>query len=429
MACYSVTKLGFLTIDDLLDDLIKEITGTQTPTPGTAYFTKKFDGVPSEGAGTSSSRVVILASTPAIDPLSGVARVGLNVTLAEPGWRLCFNQIDDNRLAVHVATDLQLTNNGKISQYNDRSLGGNPAKKEPAGNIGETWTGSGGTPASTGSDGFNQIWLNRKPNINSEETYPMSYLLTLTNRGIFLAVWEGSQEENPIGQWDQAENPNPDGVVGNSPLRWFLIQRPVDRLTGHVRGGAALRYTYLKENNPTITWSLAEPATAETSRCPVYCMSGTGIPQKFTKFIVREADVVTPSRKKYASVQQEDQGPMINYYPQQSLTESGEFVVTFINNLSTPRFKYSDELDMLGTVGADVVGAGTEILVNVYGEPKKRQYTALYGTERHGQGMRLMVLTKMGFDPTDTDADNLTDNIAVENKHNTSDPTGFFNPS
>lgn len=34
-----------------------------------------------------------------------------------------------------------------------------------------------------------------------------------------------------------------DGTQGNSPLRWFLIQRSVDRQYGHVRGGAKLRYT------------------------------------------------------------------------------------------------------------------------------------------------------------------------------------------
>jgi hypothetical protein len=418
MACYSVTKLGFLNIEDLLDDILNEMTG-QSSGNTTEYFESKFDGVPASGAGTGSQRVVVLASTAAVDPLANVAKVGLNTTLGEPGWRICFNKINDNKMAIHVATDLQLTNTGEIAQLNDRSLGGSPQKKEPAGNVGEPWTGAGGQPAASGSAGFNEIWLNRTPNINSEAAYPMSYLLTLTNRGVFLAVWEDSQEEVPQGTWDTAANPNPDGTYGNSPLRWLLVQRSVDRLTGHVRGGAALRYDYLSKINPAITFAAAADPEAETSRCPVYCISGSGAPQKFLKFVVREADIVSPSRKRYASVQQEDQGPLLNPYPQQSLTESGEFVVTFINNLSTSRFKYSDELDMLGTVGADVVGAGTEILVNVYNEPKKRQYTALYATERYGTGMRLMVLTKVGYDPADSDADNLADNIDIENSHNT----------
>lgn len=412
MACYSVTKLGFLTIEEIVEDIIDELTGT-SPGNSTRYFTSKFDGVPNEGAGTGSDNVKILASTANVDPLADAVAVGLNVSTGEPGWRICFNRIDDNKLAIHVATDIQLADDGKISQLNDRTLTGSPGKKEPAGNVGEPWTGPNGTPATSGIAGFNEIWLNRTPNIGSEESYPMSYLLTVTNRGIFLAIWEDSQEEIPQGTWDPVLNPNPDGTSGNSPLRWFLVQRSVDRVTGNVRGGGALR----KQNTPELPGAAANNPLNETSRCPVYCISGSGAPQKFTKFIVREADIVSPSRKKFASVQSEDQGALLNPYPQQSLTESGEFVVTFINNLSTPRFKYSDELDMLGTVGADVVGAGTEILVTVYDEPEKRQYTALYSTERYGTGMRLMVLTKVGFDPLADPATNLASNIAIENSH------------
>jgi hypothetical protein len=74
------------------------------------------------------------------------------------------------------------------------------------------------------------------------------------------------------------------------------VQRPVDRLTGHVRGGGAMR-----EDNAV---------SAETSRCPVYCVSGSGAPQKFQKFVVREVDVVSPSRKKVATVQSEDNPAM-----------------------------------------------------------------------------------------------------------------------
>jgi cyanophycinase-like exopeptidase len=71
----------------------------------------------------------------------------------------------------------------------------------------------------------------------------------------------------------------------------------------------------------------------------------------------------------------------------------------------------------LGTVGAEVIGAGTAVLVNVYEETYKREYTALYSTERFGTGMRLMVLTRMGYDPNATDQQNLLQNIQIENSH------------
>jgi hypothetical protein len=406
MACFNITKYGFLTIEEIMTDVIKEMTGNIAggATNNIKYFTTKFNDVPLNGIGSTSQNVTILTTTANVDPLANVQQIGSYVSMTDPGWRICFNRLDDNRLAIHVATALQLTDTGLIAQLNNRGGPTNtaPVAREPAGNVGEDWTGVGGNPG-TGAAGFNQIWLNRGPNLGAESAYPMSYTLTLTNRGFFLGIWEDSQEEVPQGTWDPINNPNPDGNYGRSPLRWILVQRSVDRLTGHVRGGGAMR----EDNN----------VAAETSRCPVYCVSGSGAPQKFQKFVVREVDVVSPSRKKVATVQSEDNPAMLNPYPQQSLTETGEFVVTFMNNLSTSRYKYADELDMLGTVAAEVVGAGTSVLVNVYNEPYQREYTALYATERFGQGMRLMVLTKTGYTPGASDPTNLTNNIAVENSH------------
>jgi hypothetical protein len=408
MTCFNITKYGFTTIEEILADVVSEMTGVQGTAPTAPmntipYFEKKFGmpGVPTVGAGSTSVNVVVLKATVHCDPLANVAQVGQYITNTEPGWRICFNNIDENRLAVHVATDLQLSDNGTIAQLNDRALP-TPAFKEPAGNVGEDWTGAGGTPVS-GAAGFNQIWLNREPDVDSEAAYPMSYTLTMTNRGLFFGIWEDSQEEVPQGTFDTALNPNPDGAYGRSPLRWLLVQRSVDRLTGHVRGGGAMR----QDNDPMV----------EMSRCPVFCVSGASAPQKFQKFIVREVDVPSPSRKKYAAVQSEDQAALLNPYPQQSLTETGEFVVTFMNNLGTSRYKYADELDMLGTVAAEVVGAGTSVLVSVYGEPFQREYTALYATERYGTGMRLMVLTRMGYDPEASPEVNATQNEQVENSH------------
>jgi hypothetical protein len=386
MACFSVTKTGFLTIDELLTDVVKEMTGNVATGAynSTPYFETKHN----------SANVTILSSTFDSDPLANAAVVGTVVTNVEPGWRICFNKLSSTRLGIHVGTNLQLTNSGNIARLSNRSTT-SVQFKEPAGNVGADWTGTAGAPA-TGDAGFNQIWLNRDPSAGAEAAYPMSYIITMTNRGIFLGVWEDSQEEIPQ-----------DGVIdyayGRSPFRWLLVQRSVDRVTGHVRGGGALR----QDNNPL----------AETSRCPVFCVSGSGSPAEFRKFIVREADVPSPSRKKFAGVQSEDSLPLLNTYPQQSLTESGEFVVTFLSNLNTPRYRYADELDMLGTVSAEVLGAGTTINVNVYNEPYQREYTALYATQKHGVGMRLVVLTRMGYTSTANASVNLSQNIAVENSH------------
>lgn len=417
MACFSVTKVGILTVPDLIDDVVAEMTGNVAAGANNSiqYFEKIYDDTTSPSF-PDGNRIIILKSKFPVDPLANATVVGSTViSNTEPGWRVCFNiEPGDKKVHIHVGTDLQLSDTGEVARLTNRSLS-NLVTKEPVGNLAETWTGSNGsTPLATD---FNQYWLNRTSTADGYEgAYPMSYLLTLTNRGVFLAVWEGSQEEVPQGLAGPfaAENPNPDSQYGYgySPLRWFLIQRPVDRLTGHVRGGGALRGS----NDPA----------DEKSRCPVIAVAGYGNPPKYRKMVVRETDVPVPSRKRLADVQTEDQPAMLSPYQQQSLTENGEFIVTFLNSINTSRFRYADELDMLGTVSARVVGPGTNITVRVYdetdgsGNPIYRQYTSLYATERYGSGMRIMVLTKVGVDianPTDTSPAAIARSIAAEDAH------------
>lgn len=203
-------------------------------------------------------------------------------------------------------------------------------------------------------------------------------------------------------------------VYGNSPVRWFAIQRAVDRETGKVRGGYGLR-----SNLP-----YRDPVTGfinEKSRCPVFCVFGTSNPNDYKKFVVRENDSVVPSPKRPASVSTHDSPAIFNPLQQQSVTEQGEFVVTFLNNLSTARYRYGDEMDLIGTVGAEVAGAGTNIEVKVYNDASTRTYTAMYANRQYGNGMRIMMLTKA----TETDEETQTgidyDTIGVTNYQYTSD--------
>ena len=395
MAVYSVTKLGFIEINQFLADIDQELTKEQPN--GKRYFVRKYPAVANNIA-TMQVQKLIYEVTPDCDPL---ADYQLNGSATKSGWRICFNQIDEDRLSVHLGTSIQLPDDGELAFLNRREppptagvsyTGVHPKPVEPSGSLSEVWSPFTTTGAQNATYGvpnpqeFNQVWLNRSINAGNgsskfKRAYPMSYMLSMTNRGMYLGIWEDSQEEIP--QWSNPLLDNTDQDAnegyGNSPFRWFVVQRSVDRVTGHVRGGGAMR----GDNDPGL----------ETSRCPVYCVGGTTKPHQFFKFIVRENDVISPSRKKYASVNTIDSPAVLNPWPQNSITESGEYVVTFINNLSTPRFRYSDELDMIGTVGADVVGGGTQIKVFVYGETKPRTYTAAYATKEYGTGMRIMVLT------------------------------------
>lgn len=381
MACLSITRHGFTTVQSLMSNVDAVLTSTShpdMPDPTQPYFTRKF--------GTIGTGTVIYEATTNVDPMANFTPSGSTI---KAGWRLAFIFHDADRMSVAAGTSLQYPDSGTVAYLTDRKITGS-VTKEPPGVMGATWTGTGGSPiASTDPLTLNEVFLNRQFSNGGEAAYPMSYTLTLTNRGIFLCIWEGSQEES--GQEYDASGTD---YYSNSPIRWFLVQRSVDRITGDVRGSAKFR------NNADFN--------TETSRCPVYAVFGIGGPNNYRRFIVREIDILTPSRKKLVSDASEDCAAMINKYQQNSITESGEFVVTFLNNLTTSRYRYSDELDMLGTVGAEVIGPGTSINVQVYGEtvsgsPVTRTYTALYSNNPFGVGMRLMALTSA--------------NATVENSH------------
>lgn len=222
---------------------------------------------------------------------------------------------------------------------------------------------------------------------------PMSYRLVLSDHGMFFAVWGENPEENA------------------SNYSWLLIQRPVSKNDGTIRGTYSDFYTATGPNgyplpdaarNNTIINSTAFDQAGNTvnfGNRPLFCINSTS--NKFYKFVVREHDLPIPSARKDASNNSEDNGAVLNAYRQQSLTENGEYVITFINNLNSSRFKYADELDMVGTVSADIVGGGTDIDVAVYneidpvnGQPSKRTYHALWSSGAYGTKMRIVVVKR-----------------------------------
>lgn len=204
---------------------------------------------------------------------------------------------------------------------------------------------------------------------------PMSYHLVFSDHGMFLAVWAQNPEETA------------------SNYSWLLIQRPVDKKTGVVRGVSNI----LAASDPLAPNSGKYGDPGNAGNRPLFCINSTN--NSFYKFVVREHDLPIPSIPKDAANNSEDNGAVLNSYPQQSLTENGEYVITFINNLNSSRFKYADELDMLGTVSADIVGGGTDIDVSVYneidpstGQPIKRTYHALWPHGKFGTKMRVVVV-------------------------------------
>ena len=296
-------------------------------------------------------------------------------------WRVCF-QVQGNQtnpaansqvLNVFAATELQLPNDGTISKVWDNA--GNQV--DWSGTIGNKWTDpTTGRPDLTQAD---QGFYNREIRIqDSPANYPLNYSLTLTNRGMFLGMWEGNWSTLQTATLDQTKD---------NYFNWFLIQRPVNRLTGKV---------------------------VTTGRCPVFCINGVGF--KYWKFIVREEDVLHPTVGPVSSSYQKanvltdaittvntpyripadyhtvDNFAILNTSNQISLTEDSKYLLSFLTNLTTPRFRYPDELDMIGQTSADVVGQGVEIQITPYSQTLPSLYRALPANNKFNTGMRICVI-------------------------------------
>lgn len=232
-----------------------------------------------------------------------------------------------------------------------------------------------------------QGFINRALRVGAHpESYPLSFMATFTTRGIFFGVWEGSWT---VMQKSRARQVSEKDAWFN----WVLCQRPVDRNTGHTR---------------------------TNGQSPVFCVNSVGY--KYWKFVVRERDTVHPTQgdrdtKHYvwnkqlaanggvyekttrfrvpADKHTEDSHALLNTTEQIALTEDSKYLVSFLYNLTTPRFRYSDELDMIGQTAADVAMASNNLKLKTYGEADDRTYRSLGANLPYNMGLRIVVLNDL----------------------------------
>jgi hypothetical protein len=93
-----------------------------------------------------------------------------------------------------------------------------------------------------------------------------------------------------------------------------------------------------------------------------------------------------------ADVHSPDSHAIFNSTEQVSLTEDKTYLLSFPHNLTTPRFRYTEELDMVGTTSADVVMSGQDIQFKTYGESGPRTYRALPANAALNTGLRMSVI-------------------------------------
>lgn len=416
----------------------------------------EFDGSTANVVAAPQYYSFTLEAGGAVDPLniSDLNDAGYKPPADRQPWRVQFVTSDAQKASGSVATKLQMS-------YNDE-IGGVTVSKitDDFGVIVDNVGAMGAAqPGGIFSDlDLNQGFYNRKIRVaNQEKTFPLSYMLSITNRGFFLGIYEGS--------WSTVRAAT---TINSNYFNWALVQRPVDRGTGITltRGKApvfhvnSVNYKYYKavvresdvlhptsgpnpipgSGNLIITpaakgavkpaeWIAignvdsrsGEATSFQTELLPgsaIYSRVGAFIgtvknlgnvafPTSTDTFTFTSQPLGTLANVDYfytppniqalrvlADVHSPDSHMIFNSSEQISLTEDKTYLLSFPHNLTTPRFRYTEELDMIGTTSSDVVMSGQDIQFKTYSETGKRTYRALPANGALNTGLRMAVLWK-----------------------------------
>lgn len=265
--------------------------------------------------------------------------------------------------------------------------------------------------------------------------YPMSYRLSISDRGFAMAYWIESDDQS----------------AGDSPTQsWICVQRPVDQKNGNnlqdpdPLGSRNPVFCIYGIYNKTIYDTYGQ--TKERSYYPqdmdgqvplgrTQPVSLRPLPGIIQKFTVRESDVLKPTYAEDATVNTRDSNAWINEVQQQTRVEyrasaetanngsfilaGAKYVILYPNRLNTKRFRYQHDLDMIAYTSSDVIAPQLTIRVNVYNEGGKdlsgkvipdqarfRKYTALTPNNSYNTNMTVLMLTEIDADapPTNENA-------------------------
>lgn len=426
-----------------LSNVIISMSNVETVT----YRTQdEFDGSTANVVAAPQYYSFTLEAGGAVDPLniSDLNDAGYKLPADRQPWRVQFVITDAQKASGSVATKLQMSYDDGIGKVAVSKI------TDDFGTIIDNVGAMGAAqPGGIFSDlDLNQGLYNRKIRVaNQEKTFPLSYMLSITNRGFFLGIYEGS--------WSTiraATTPN------SNYFNWAMVQRPVDRGTGITltRGKApvfhinSVNYKYYKsvvresdilhptsgpspspaQGNITVvsgaasaSWTgtgLIDNTTGlstafQTELAPgstIYDNAGNFIgtvksissdsallfQQKPLKALTNADFFYTPPNiqalRVLADVHSPDSHMIFNSTEQIALTEDKTYLLSFPHNLTTPRFRYTEELDMIGTTSSDVVMSGQDIQFKTYSETGKRTYRALPSNGALNTGLRMAVLWK-----------------------------------
>lgn len=340
---FYVRRSGYTHVGELMLAVINDLT--------TNGFVARFPAAwvpPVDATGRAKFKVTLEAG-PTVDPLNETA-----LQNKQP-WRVQIEVFDKHTAGVTAGSQQALRTDGSASYGTQGTT--TKTLKGPLGAIGGYYTKNPSDIATFAPDPTKPAegFINRSSRVllgqvDLSDSFPMTYSLSITPRGVSLCVWEDYVSDS-----------------ASTAVSWLVIQRPVKREDGVI---------------------------VTEGKAPVFCVFSTG--GTINRFIVRESDVLRPSDSVDATKDTDYNNAIINSLEQVAISEGNKYVVSFMSRLNTTRYAYTYELDMVGYTSADVVSENTDIPLRVYGEAADRKYVSLLANGANNTGMRIVTIKEGG---------------------------------
>ena len=336
---FTVEKNNFVSVEKLIATLATDLTNN-------GFSAVSIDDQNTDLAIQGTHKSILLKPDTTVDPLAGDE---------DQPWLLYLVADDTDDLIdlyTFTPTQLLLGDNGEVTVATSRTDGNNTNVSKSGFMFKESQVLTGGDRNhffSYDNWGFTG---------NDEESVPISYFLTVTDRGIAFCMW--------------AESYDGDG----DKFAWFTIGRMVDSTGAIVVEGKAPLFCVFSHTG-------GGGSDLNTSELD-------GI----MKFVVRESDVNAPTFPVSATVDTADSTRIINSIQQTSIYEDGKYIINFPRGLNTQRYSYPHELDIIAYASADVTSQYAQHEVNVYDEAQPRKYRALNANHEDNKGMRIYFQTE-----------------------------------
>lgn len=257
-------------------------------------------------------------------------------------YRIMF-KVEWDEARVYVAPDLQLPDTGFLTEVLgefEQLLG---------------WDHVGVIGSDIGNVGI--PFIDRTYLSKAAPAYPMGYVLTLTDRGFVFFTYEETFDDASVwhdGSW----------------FSWLCVQRPVDPESG-------------------------EPLVSEMSPIFAAYEIKNGFGHKRNKFVVRETDVIVPTKsqpawqfKRMENAIMPHWDAEVNYF-----TEDNTAKVFYPHNLNTRRYRYRHVMDLIAFSEARLFGSMQNIeFSKVFREQIARKYKTVINHAQETSGTIMFIM-------------------------------------